>query len=377
MQNPNKDFQFGIEAEYLLVDADTYQALWYQDLSFKQLDAIISKIDLSGVSLEGLSANAPHSIRSPYIIEGYHVYNENKKPISILPKGIEIRTPKSPSLKQCLALLQTLHHRLSQALFPEGLRLVALSHHPSHTKFEGPQNSRTHEFWGWAKRAMLTYGPDFNVSIPHDLLSRFDWEDFHAKLNYYAPALTAFSVASPFYNNALWTPNGVWGHSVRTFYRREVAPVIEYHPSENHRLEFKPMEMSSDLRDFENYFLIWLTLLLDDSLEGRASDAERLSGFLEVALNGLDSYEVRRRNLEVLNRASKLLPLWGFNTETLSIPAKQLDTKRTPANTLQEIYLESGSIEEVLIHREKLVTSHTETVFRKSPNIHSERLSYA
>jgi hypothetical protein len=56
--------------------------------------------------------------------------------------------------------------------------------------FEGPQNKRRYDHWQWAMKAMTTYGPDINVSVPLDLAERLDLHELHGKVNYYAPALT-------------------------------------------------------------------------------------------------------------------------------------------------------------------------------------------
>ena len=88
-------------------------------------------------------------------------------------------------------------------------------------------------------QAMVTYGPDLNVSLPPELNERLDFADLHAKVNYYAPALTALSLASPFYLGRLWKIRGRVGKSIRTYRRSVIAPAIELHPQEAGRLEYK------------------------------------------------------------------------------------------------------------------------------------------
>jgi hypothetical protein len=56
--------------------------------------------------------------------------------------------------------------------------------------------------------AMTTYGPDINVSVPPEVAARIDLHDLHGKVNYYAPALTALTVASPLYRGDLWRIRG-------------------------------------------------------------------------------------------------------------------------------------------------------------------------
>src|ERR1044071_5533676 len=111
---------------------------------------------------------------------------------------------------------------------------------------------------------------DVNISLPPHLADQLDLHELHGKVNYYAPALTALTMASPLYRGELWRIRGKVGKSVRTYHRSTIAPAIEIHPNEKLRLEFKPLEMSSSLTDYHNYFLVWLTLILDGGLPGRA-----------------------------------------------------------------------------------------------------------
>src|SRR5215210_6990798 len=180
-------FRFGLEAEYMLADAQTFRPLWHQDLSFERLNSTLESIDLAGLPpLDGLELEKPHRKQMPYVVEGYHVPDPDYNAIDMLPKGIEIRTPVCESIEDCLACLARLHERLQAALLPLGYQAVALSHHPTETRFEGPQNKRRHDFWQWAMEVMVTYGPDINVSLPPDLRLRLDVPDLSAKVNYYA-----------------------------------------------------------------------------------------------------------------------------------------------------------------------------------------------
>src|SRR5215475_14508066 len=90
-------------------------------------------------------------------------------PIDLLPKGVEIRTPVRPSIEDCLIALKTLHGRLQHALASVGFQAVALSFHPTEVHFFGPPNKRRYDYWQWAMAAMLTYGPDINISLPKTL----------------------------------------------------------------------------------------------------------------------------------------------------------------------------------------------------------------
>ena len=199
-------FRFGIEAEYQLADAETFRPLWHQDLSFEELNQVLESIAVDDLPpLDGLELESPHRKLMPYAVEGYHVPAPDLSPIDLLPKGIEIRTPVCSSIDECLTTLKTLHDRLEDGLLQRGYTLISLSHHPTEHHFEGPQNKRRYDFWQWAMEVMTTCGPDINVSLPRELNNSIDVADLHRKVNYYSPALTALSLASPIYRGGLWS----------------------------------------------------------------------------------------------------------------------------------------------------------------------------
>jgi carboxylate-amine ligase len=248
-----------------------------------------------------------------------------------------------------------LHERLQLALGELGYRAVSMSHHPTADRFDGPQNKRRHDFWQWAMLAMTTYGPDINVSLPPDLNERLDFADLHAKVNYYAPALTALSLASPFYLGRLWEIRGRVGKSIRTYRRSVIAPAIELHPHEAGRLEYKTFETSNRLEDFHAYFLLWLELLLDRSLKGRASEQTRIYDLGAVARDGLAADTIRERAAEVLYKAPSLLAAWGFDPGPLESFRLRLETGRVPADDLIDLFEFEQSIPGVLRHLATLV----------------------
>jgi len=269
MRSNRGEFRFGLEAEFLLLDAASFRPLWHTDLKFSTLNEALEAIRADDFRCKSFKIEPPHRKASPYIVEGYHLPDPEMKPIDLLPKGVEIRTPVYSSIDDCLCALKTLHARLQHALADLGFKAAALSFHPIEVRFKGPQNKRRHDFWQWAMEAMVTYGPDVNVSVPQSVASQLDFEDLHAKVNFYAPALTALCLASPLRGGDLWRIRGRVGKSVRTYHRSATAPAIEIHPDEHLRLEFKTFEMSPYLADYRNYFLLWLALLLDDGLDGR------------------------------------------------------------------------------------------------------------
>jgi len=271
-------------------------------------------------------------------------------PIDLLPKGVEIRTPVCGSIDDCLAALKTLHTRLQHALAELGYRAAALSFHPTEVHFEGPQNKRRHDFWQWAMEAMVTYGPDVNVSVPKAVAADLDFKDLNEKVNYYAPALTALTLASPLREGDLWRIRGRIGKSVRTYHRSAIAPAIEIHPDENLRLELKPFEMSASLIDYRNYFLLWLALILDDGLKGRASDQSRVYDLGRVACHGVQAETVLERANEVLSRAPDVLNRWQFDSESLDTFRHRLEAGHLPADGIIAAFEREKTVAGTLRH---------------------------
>jgi carboxylate-amine ligase len=352
-----RGFRFGLESEYLLVDSAAFRPLWYRDLSFNILNEALESIPFDDLPpLDGLDLEPPHRRVMPFAVEGYHVPDPDYCPIDLWPKGIEIRTPVCRSIEECLECLQILHQRLQAALKGLGYVAVALSHHPTEDQFDAPQNKRRYDFWQWAMQAMRTYGPDVNISLPAHLNALVDPNDLHAKVNHYAPALTALSLASPFLRGGLWRIRGRVGKSIRTYRRSVVAAAIELHPQEAGRLEYKTFEMTTRLDDFRAYFLLWLELLLDEGLKGRACDQSRIYDLGAVARDGLRVETVAERAAEVLDRSPAVLSRWGFDPGSLEAFRRRLETGRLPADDLVDLLKGEGSIPGVLRHLSALVS---------------------
>jgi carboxylate-amine ligase len=350
-------FRFGIEAEFLLVDAATYRPLWHHDLKFAVLNGLLESIPCDDLPpLDGLDLEPPHHKRMPYAVEGYHIPAPDLSPIDLLPKGVEIRTPVCNSIEESLVCLKTLHARLDDALGTHGYRTASLSHHPIEHHFEGPQNKRRYDFWQWAMEVMVTYGPDINVSLPVEFNARLDPKDLNAKVNYYGPAMAVLSLASPLYRGGLWAIRGEVGKSIRTYRRSVIAPAIELHPEERGRLEFKLFEATNCLADYHGFFLLWLTVLLDPDLTGRASNQTRIYDLGGIARHGLGAEGIADRCGEILARAELILPLYGFETGPLAEFHRRLSLRRLPADDLIDAFHEEGTIAGVLRRRIGLVS---------------------
>ncbi len=356
MTQANNGFHFGVEAEFMLADAQTFRPLWHQDVTFEVLNEVVESIPFDDLPpLDGLELEPPHNKLMPFAVEGYHIPAPDLSPIDLLPKGIEIRTPVCSSIEECLDCLQKLHDRLQSALVEQGVRMVSLSHHPTEHHFEGPQNKRRYDYWRWAMEVMVTYGPDINISLSPELNSQLDTADLHAKVNYYSPALAALTLASPLYRGDLWRIRGQVGKSIRTYRRSVIAPAIELHPEENGRLEFKLFEATNRLDDYYGFFLLWLALLLDDGLEGRASEQSRIYDLGAVARFGLEADSVRPRAAEILRRAPDVVERHGFHAKPLEGFERRVETNRLPCDDIVDQFEQTRSVVDVLRTRTGLV----------------------
>jgi carboxylate-amine ligase len=342
-------FHFGLEAEFIVVNNKTFEPLWHHNLNFGQLNTILESVSLENIgSLEGLDLEPPHRKNMPYVVEGYHLTDEHFNMVSILPKGLEIRTPVCGSLNECLLNFQILHQRLQKTLKEFNYNIASLSHHPLYHHFEGKQNKRRHDYWLWAMEVMTTYGPDINISLPRALDKHLDYKKLDAKINYYGPAMAALSLASPFLNGQPWKIRGRIGKAFRTFKRSVVAPAVEYHPNENGRIEFKLFEMSWDIGDYQNYFLLFLALILDNDLKGEASQQSRVYDLGSVAQFGYEAPEIRSRLYELLNRADGVLRSWGFDPTGLESMRRRFELNLTPSDRLIQLYDESEDMGAVM-----------------------------
>lgn len=358
-------FRFGLEAEFMLASTKDYRPLWYKDVTFKTLDNIFTNISLDGIpSLDGLAAEPPHEKLMPFIVEGYGIPDKDFNVTDAYPKGVEIRTPVCDSLPQVLEVYETLYRRVKKALGEHDMIPVAISHHPIESKFSGPQNKRRHDFWMWAMEVMTTYGPDINVSFPKEISDKLfaNLDDLNAKVDYYAPSMAAISLASPFFQGKPWELKGAPGKSYRTHKRSIVAPAIELHADENFRIEFKVFDMTRKVADFEAYFLLVLSLFLDDGLKGRAGNQERVYDSGAVARFGLNAEGMKYRFTELYTRAFDVLPKFGFDPAPLKALAPRIENNITPSDEMLEIYNKNHSINEVMKEFSVLILKNGERI---------------
>ena len=364
-------FGFGIETEYLLVrrkideisGAHEVSPLWIHDLDAEDLMAICDGIDTKDFNHDGLNQKPLHNSIHHYLIEGYTISDEEMTPLKILPKGIEARTPIFDSIEKSVECMVALHDRLNLALEAAGMSTAIISHHPTECEFDAPRNYRRDDYWHWARTVTATYGSDFNISVPDRIAAEFDLVALDARVNYYMPALIALSLSAPIFKGQLWQadlsdvekggrvdrlkaarsmPGRRIGKSIRTFRRSECAPAFYIHEKPSLRFEFKGFEMSRDTTDYHGYFLLCLALLLDETLEGKATDKERIESLRDIAVTGLQSATVRARAAIVIDRAAAIGQGLGMDVSSLDSLWRRLETRRLPAEEIIQTFELSG-----------------------------------
>lgn len=342
------EFGFGIEAEFLLVDNQSYKPLSYRTLDFQTLLELVDSIPTADCSRNGFNKKPLHNLISPYLIEGYTLTDPEMKPSRLLPKGIEIRTPLTDSFEKSTELLNDLYKRLKTKLIECKFNAAMISYHPTEQKIDAPANYKRYDYWQWALTATTTYGPDINISLPKRLEEKVNIERINARVNYYAPAAIALTLASPIRDGALWTVNDQTGKSVRTFERSRWAPIFYVHEKPSLRFEFKGFEMSTNLSDYHAMFLIGLALLLDESLTKQQSDENRISELESIAIHGLESESVQEKAAQVLKSAHAIADKFALDAGSLKTFWQRLTSKELPADDITTTFRQTGSIEETL-----------------------------
>ncbi|MBC7999067.1 MAG: hypothetical protein IAF58_14050 [Leptolyngbya sp.] len=345
-------FGFGIEAEYLIVDEQS-KPLFHDDFNFEDFRDFIDAIPVSDFSKDGLNVKPLHRSASPYLVEGYYLTDSDMKPLQMLVKGLEVRTPLVSTIDAAVMNLSLLTER-AQTYFGNRYQqqLCAISHHPTESNFYAAPNYKRHDYWQWALTAMTTFGPDVNISVPADLVDEIDQVALNERINFYMPAVIALTFSSPLFESQLWESEGVVGKSIRTFKRSEWAPLYYIHTEPTLRFEFKGFEMPQDLADYHAFFLIGLSLLLDNQLVEKRTDAERLTVLKELAIYGiagrLDTNIYRQQAADLLESAERTAVRFGFNYSCLQPLWARLEELTCPSDLIIQHFNESHSIEKTM-----------------------------
>jgi carboxylate-amine ligase len=363
-------FGFGIEAEYLLLDKD-FRPLFAEDLDFEALRDCVDSIPASDFGCDGFNIKPLHKHANPYLIEGYYLTDDDMKPHTLLPKGIEVRTPIRTSLEETVSVLADATERLRSRMESDfGYYLCTISHHPTKSNFQAAPNYRRHDYWQWALTAMTTFGPDINISLPQNLLAEVDQKQLNEKINFYMPSVIALTFASPLLDGELWKIDGVQGQSVRTYQRSQWAPLYYVHAEPHLRFEFKGLEMPLEIADYKAFFLVALALLLDPLLTLKTSDEERIANLRYFAVHGLKSDAAKICAKTLLNAAERTALRLSLDASCLSPFLRRLEAGNSPADKISRVFRTEASLEKTLEHL--IVKPAFRALLMKSPAAEDE-----
>ena len=339
----------------------------FSNTSFAEFDEIISKLPQYAHDYPQLRIGDAGIKLKRWYIEGFERFNEKGEVIDCPPKGIEIRTTVHNSIDSTLAELTKSFERLQAESMKLGFSPALTSFHPDRFEFvptpplnayeqqrrqESPEMQTAHI-------PMLTQGPDLNLSV--EGLTPTQLIDIGRKLTYYSPFIVPFSYSSPFYQGSLWS-----GFSVRTYYRTGVRPAamvfvekptelidsmpsltqIARVPAEVGRIEFKAFDSCGDFELYGSLLTLLKGLVLDQSLEGRATTPDAKQHQQSAQL-GFANETIYTQAQAILDTVSKV-ELDAGERDRLNKLRERLNQRYSPANKMIEAYRQGASIVDIL-----------------------------
>lgn len=358
----------GIEFEYLIVDTAGSAPGRIRDFSNLPFASIRDLLDDKPGRNDSNLATGDLGIRSGYwYLEGDERFHEDGQFRAMAVKGVEIRTPPAPSVKQAIWWLLDIEEQLTATLARNGLGLAIVGFNPLRARydFDPPLNpwERTlretdRDYTDDAAHVTtLSYGPDVNLSDP-------SWTaeqslDAARKLNWYTPYIVPFSFSSPFYGGRIWR-----GCSKRTYERAGLRPAVKLFlapsaladfasrsrlahparlPGEEGRIEFKAFDACPSLVLLTACCHLLEGICLAEDLTGRGEQTD-VDLYRRAALAGFNDAAIRDGAGEVLGKASAAL-LWAGDSRAVAAlsPLKTLlAARRTPAHDLVAAYQATG-----------------------------------
>jgi hypothetical protein len=334
-----------VAVEFLLVDADTHAPLWHADLSFGHLIEILEAIPIDDLpSCAGMPATYPERKAIPFFVAGPRPTDDLSDGAAMPVKGVGIVTPDGNSPRHVLSILRELRSRLADTLWDQGLRPVPLAYHPqarasagSATRSEDPRSEE-----------MLTYGTRVRVGLPAAVQARFDLDDLQGKVCHYGPGLSVFSLAAPFCGDGVWHTGEGIGKSCHIG-RRALDPApLAIGADRAANLEYGALDSGCRDADVHAYLLLWLALLLDDTLAGRGSPDSYRRDLDRAAKLGFDDPAARARAGILLEAAPAALQRRGLPAEPLETLGERLRHRRSPADDYLDWYARAGALAPVL-----------------------------
>lgn len=359
-------FSFGVEHEVAFLRGDA-QFADFTDTSYADFDRLIARLPLYPADYPHLHVGDAGIRLKRWYIEGVERFSATGELVACVPKGIEIRTTPHGEIAGAIRELTESFAALQAVASECGLTPVCTSfnpfcteyvYDPPLTRYEHQLHRETPELQTDAL-AMLTYGPDLNLSLhgaPMDQLI-----DIGRKLTFYSPCIVPWSFSSPFYAGGLWDGLSVRTYirngrrpAVRVFVEREdqlvsSAPILTKlarNAGEVGRIEFKAFDTSGDFSRYAALLALLKGLVLDSALPGRAIVPDTWL-YQVAAREGFNSSQVYEGASQVIAAAASALE-GDADAALLDTLRVALEHRTSPADALRRAYEESGSILDVL-----------------------------
>ncbi|BBI93035.1 glutamate-cysteine ligase family protein [Serratia symbiotica] len=316
-----KKYLIGIEFEYLLIDKNE-KIRYFDNLNINDLHAVIEKQK---------NINNPFLCQGDCGIKSGYWYIEGEERFSMrgvltkqIIKGIEIRTPPYSSINDAIDGLLNIEKDLSICLAQCDLKLAIAAFNPvaRKYKYQPPLNEweilyrEKNSGFNNADIALLTYGPDINISVPH--ISDKDIITAVQKLNYYAPEIVILTLNSPFYQEKRWK-----GLSKRTYNRANFRPACKGYinrgnalnisfihaakiAEEHGRIEFKAFDATPSLPLLKSCSSLILGLIMDTSLFYK-KEVRNANDFQEISINPFANLKTKKIISNLLKSAQYAL----------------------------------------------------------------------
>ncbi len=361
-------FYFGIEHEVAFLNKEGKFAD-FSCTKFADLNQIIDLLPIYSSDYPQLRVGGGGIRKKRWYIEGFERFFDSEKVTEYIPKGIEIRTSIHSDIHSAITELSESFRLLRNVAAQFGFSPVLISFNPYHAVFQPEPPLNDYEIrWRQATPekqtediAMLTYGPDLNISVAGLSCERII--DIGRKLTYYSPYIVPFSYSSPFYQGDLWQ-----GLSVRTFVRTGRRPAVMVYvekqeqliktvpsltkiariPAEVGRIEFKAFDSCDNFSIYAGLLALLKGLVLDQSLLGRATIPDAAKHQLS-AQQGFGNEDIFVTATKVLHAAEVALAL-DPDVHLLKTLKVLLMKREIKADELIEAFKKVGSIEEALKH---------------------------
>lgn len=360
--------RFGIEFEYLIVDADgptRGRIRDYSNLDYTWISQVLA--DKPGRDDPAL-ATGDLGIKAGYwYLEGDERFHADGSFSKLEVKGVEIRTPPENDVDAALDRLFAIEQVLAARLASQQLALGIVGFNPNHAvyDFDPPLNRwevdlrDAQRSYDGSHISTLSYGPDINLS--NAAWRTRDCIDIARKLNHYAPWIVPFSFSSPFHLGQAWN-----GPSKRSFERAALRPAVKIFlppalaltwraisplvhaarlPGEAGRIEFKAFDAfpRPELLRAGCHLLEGICLASD--LHGRSESCD-LSAYRSAARFGFTDESTRAKASALLHSAKQALLNHGRHGAAAALAPFEalLASRRTPADELLDAWRNDGRL---------------------------------